>query len=433
MTDQQTKTAAFECRSCATAGPIASLADAAREEGTGRSPLIRILDLGDQPLANRLLTAEQLREVEPRYPLDLILCRRCGLLQISETVPPEVLFRDYVYFSSYSDAYLEHAAASACGLIAERSLGTKSLVIEAASNDGYLLRNFVAKGIPVLGIEPARNVAEVARRAGIPTISEFFGTDLARQLCSEGKRADLFLANNVLAHVPALNDFVAAIHQILNPNGIAVIEVPYSRPLIEHREFDTIYHEHLSYFSVTSLDALFRRHGLALTRVVPLAVHGGSLRLFLSPSAEAPVEESVRRFFADEAALGLSRLAYYQDFATKVAELKQELRRVLGELKAGGKRIAGYGAAAKGSTLLNFADIGTETLDYIVDRNPQKHGRYLPGVHIPILPVHTLEDQKPDVVMILTWNFAEEILEQLAPLRSQGCRFLIPIPDVRFA
>jgi SAM-dependent methyltransferase len=236
----------------------------------------------------------------------------------------------------------------------------------------------------------------------------------------------------VLAHVPALNDFVAAIRRILRPSGIAVIEVPYARPLIEHREFDTIYHEHLSYFSVTALDALFRRHALTLTKVVPLSVHGGSLRLFLSPVEGAPVEESVRRFSADEAALGLNRIDYYRDFATKVGDLKDQLRHVLRDLKARGKTIAGYGAAAKGSTLLNFAGIGTETLDYIVDRNPQKHGRYFPGVHIPILPVGTLEERRPDVILILTWNFANEILEQLAPLRSRGCQFLIPIPDVRF-
>jgi hypothetical protein len=271
----------------------------------------------------------------------------------------------------------------------------------------------------------------VARQAGVTTVTEFFGTELVRKLVREGRQADLFLANNVLAHVPELNDFVAAIQMILAPAGMAVIEVPYARSLVEHREFDTIYHEHLSYFSVTALDGLFRRHSLTLTRVEELDVHGGSLRLFVEHRGRAAVDQSVTTLLEGERDLGLDSIDYYRSFAAKVEQLRDELCRVLAELKGAGKRIAGYGAAAKGSTLLNYAAIGPETLDYIVDRNPQKHGRFLPGVHIPILPVATLTEQRPDVVLILTWNFAEEILQQQAALRAQGCQFLLPIPDVR--
>jgi SAM-dependent methyltransferase len=403
----------FSCRSC------------------GDSSTVGVLDLGSTPLANALLDDAGLTSAEPRFPLALVFCPACSLVQITETVPPEQLFRNYFYFSSYSETMLEHAAALAERLTTARQLGSGSLVVEAASNDGYLLKNYVARGVPVLGIEPAVNVAKLAVEDGIRTISEFFGDILAARLAREGKGADVFHANNVLAHVADLNGFVRGIAAILKPNGVAVIEAPYVRDMIDKLEFDTIYHEHLCYFSLTALDHLFRRHALRLVDAERITIHGGSLRIFAVPaeSAEQPTSR-LGNLLDEEAKLGLRSEGYYRDFATRVWELRDALRAKLQELKAAGKRIAAYGASAKGSTLLNVFGVGRESLDFVVDRSPHKQGRYTPGTHLPIAPPERLIEQMPDYVLLLTWNFKDEILRQQQEYRRRGGRFIVPLPKV---
>jgi SAM-dependent methyltransferase len=399
----------------------------------GGERLAPVLSLGRTPLANSLLTDSQLAGPEATYPLELVFCQDCALLQITETVPPEELFSDYVYFSSFSDTMLQHASALVERLIAERGLGGDQLAVEVASNDGYLLQYYHRAGIPVLGIEPARNIAAVARERGIDTIGDFFGADLARRLVAEGRRADVLHANNVLAHVADLNGFVAGIGLVLKGDGVAVIEVPYARDMIAGGEFDTIYHEHLCYFSLTALDRLFRRHGLVVGDVERLPIHGGSLRIFVRPAGEEGVTARVAELLAEEAAWGVDRLECYTGFGTKVAQLRQELRDLLRQLKAEGKRIAAYGASAKGSTLLNYFGIGGETLDFVVDRSTVKQGRYTPGTHLPIVAPEQLLAAAPDYVLLLTWNFAREILEQQAEYRRRGGRFIVPIPRLEIA
>jgi SAM-dependent methyltransferase len=391
-----------------------------------RSDSLKVfLSLGALPLADGLLRPDQLSQPEGRYPLDVALCESCALVQILETVPPEVLFgADYPYYSSFADALLRHSQANVEALIERRQLGSGSLVIELASNDGYLLQYYVKRGVPVLAEGPAK----AAQAKGIPTRQAFFGKEFAEKLAAEGHRADVVHGNNVLAHVADLNGFVQGIATILKPTGVAVLEVPYVRDLIDHGEFDTIYHEHLCYFSVTALRTLFERHGLHLNAVEHHPIHGGSLRLFVE-SVDAP-QGSVLEYLSEEKRAGLAGLGYYAGFAARVEAIRRELGGLLRELKARGHHLAAYGAAAKGATLLNYAGIGADLLDFVVDRNVHKQGKYMPGVHIPIVAPSELMTRRPDYVLMLPWNFRDEILAQQTDFRRQGGKFIVPIPTV---
>jgi SAM-dependent methyltransferase len=398
----------------------------------GSSKLRSFLNLGTTPLADRLMTKEQLSEVELVAPLDVVLCEDCSLVQITETVSPEILFcRNYPYFSSVSKALMKHFGDSAQQILESRELGPDSLVIEAASNDGYMLKHFVAAGVPVIGIDPADGPAKKAQEAGVRTLNTFFTKDLADKLCGEGNRADVFLANNVLAHVADLNGFTAGVARLLKDDGVGVIECPYLLDLIDHCEFDTIYHQHLCYFSITALVHLFRRHGLSLNEVVRTSIHGGSLRLFIGKNEQ--VGESVTSILRREKELGVDGLAYYETFASRVEALKKDLIGVLETLKAEGKRIYGYGAAAKGCTLLSYCGVGSQYLDCILDLSPAKQGLYFTGNRLKIEPPSRLLEDHPDAVLIIAWNFAQEIMKQQQAYGERGGIFVIPVPEVRVA
>jgi SAM-dependent methyltransferase len=393
-----------------------------------KSGLHVFLDLGISPLADRFMSREQMQSPEPKYPLQVAFCPHCSLVQILETVAPAELFCDnYPYFSSFIPALLQHSRENVEDLIQTRALGSDSFVIELASNDGYLLKNYVAHSIPCLGIDPADGPAKAAVAAGVPTLCEFFTVELAEKLRGQGKSADIIHANNVLAHVAATNAFVQAIATLLKDQGTAVIEFPYVKDLIDHIEFDTIYHEHLCYFSVSAVDRLMRRHGLYLNDVRHLPIHGGSLRLYVQKHEN--VGPAVKTILKAEKAEAVDALSYYQNFARRVEALKASLLELLTTLKSEGKNIAAYGAAAKGTTLINYVGIGPNLIDFVADRNTHKHGLHMPGQHIPICDPQEILNKMPDFVLLLAWNFAEEILQQQAEYRRRGGRFIIPVPE----
>lgn len=402
----------FQCRSCSS--PQGKL----------------ILDLGVQPLANNLLRPEDLSKPEPKFPLRLAVCEACWLLQIVDLVPPVQLFSEYLYFSSFSDLMLRHSRQAAERYIKEFALDKNSRVVEVASNDGYFLKNFKEASVPCLGIEPAANIAKVAQEKGIESIVDFFGNGLAKKLASDGRVADLILGNNVFAHAPDTNDFVAGLGTLLKAKGRIILEFPYAMDFIENTEFDTIYHEHVFYFSLTALKPLFERHGLTIFHVERVPIHGGSLRLFAGHADAHAVQKSVTDLTGEENRKGVPLLAWYEGFAGKVLEIKKSLRELLHNLKQQGKSVAAYGASAKGSTLLNFFDLGREQLDFAADRSTYKQGRLTPGTHIPIVPPEHLLEKMPDYTLLLTWNFADEILGQQKAYRDKGGKFIIPIPKV---
>jgi hypothetical protein len=401
------------------------------------APLSQVfVDLGVSPLANSYLEPEDLDKAEAFYPLAVYVCDQCLLVQLPEAERPEAIFSDYAYFSSFSDSWLRHARAYAEAMIERFGFGPGHQVIEIASNDGYLLRWFKERGVPVLGVEPAGNVAAAAEAAGIPTLVKFFGAATAREMVAEGKRADLLIGNNVLAHVPGLNDFVAGLKILLGPSGVLTLEFPHLLRLMDEDQFDTIYHEHYSYFSFATARKIFAAHGLTLFDVEELPTHGGSLRVYCrharhDEDASKPVGERVAALLAREEAAGLGRLETYRSFGERVQRVKWGLLRFLIATKEAGKSIAAYGAPAKGNTLLNYCGIRTDFLDYTVDRSPHKQGRYLPGVRIPIHGPDHLRETRPDFVLILPWNLKEEIVEQMADVRSWGGRFVVAIPEVK--
>jgi SAM-dependent methyltransferase len=390
-----------------------------------------LLDLGRQPLANNLLKPEDLAKPEPKFPLEVHLCTDCWLMQITHIVPPVTLFSDYVYFSSFSDHMLRHARESALRYMEEKPLNSGSFVIEVASNDGYLLKNFVQAGVPCIGFEPAANIAEVARANGVETHCEFFGERSAAALKTKRGAADLILGNNVFAHAPETNDFVAGLQVLLKPDGWVVLEFPYGVEMIDKVEFDTIYHEHVFYFTLTPLIPLFARHGLEIFHVERLPIHGGSLRLFACHRGSETIRDSVKTTLAQEASRGVSSTSYYQQFSQRAEKVKTDLIAFLAEQQAAGKRVAAYGASAKGSTLLNYVGDAARSLEFIADRSTYKQGKLSPGVHVPIVPAEELAARAPDYALLLVWNFADEVIAQQLTYRAAGGRFTIPLPVLR--
>jgi len=391
------------------------------------------LDLGMSPLANSYLKAHQLNQMEPFYPLRAFVCERCLLVQLEEFESPDHIFSDYAYFSSFSDVFLQHAKDYVDMAVERFSLSAKSYVVEIASNDGYLLQNFVARGIRVLGIEPAKNVAEVAVKKGVPSCVKFFGTQTARELVAEERRPDLIIGNNVLAHVPDLNDFVGGLKILLAPEGIITIEFPHLMHLMGLNQFDTIYHEHFSYFSLTTVNQVFAKHGLTIFDVDEISTHGGSLRIYARHDEHhsKPVTERLMALKKKEEIQGFATLAHYLSFSEKARETKRALLEFLIRAKREGKSVVASGAAAKASTLLNYCGVRQDFVDYLVDRSTYKQGHWLPGVHIPIHDPERIRETKPDYVLILAWNLKEEIMRQMSYVRNWGGQFVVPIPEVR--
>jgi SAM-dependent methyltransferase len=399
-----------------------------------RAPLRHtFVDLGMSPLCESFLTVDQLNTMEPFYPLHVKVCDECFLVQLDQYVSKEHIFTEYAYFSSYSDSWLKHAS-NYVDMISQRlGLGAKSLAVELASNDGYLLQYFVKKGIPVLGVEPAVNVAKCAEEKGVTTLVKFFGCQTAREMVANGQAADLVVGNNVLAQVPDLNDFAGGIQIVLKPGGVATLEFPHLSRLMEENQYDTIYHEHFSYFSLITVEKIFAAHGLVLFDVDEIPTHGGSIRIYLRHlnDTSKPVMPSVVNLRQRELAAGLDRMDTYANFAEQVIDSKHKLLELLIRLRREGKRVAGYGAPGKGNTLLNYCGIRKDFLDFTVDRNPYKHGRFLPGTHIPIFPVERIRERQPEYILILPWNLKDEIVSQLGYVREWGAKFIVPIPMAR--
>jgi hypothetical protein len=412
---------------------IPNMPDAHRCRSCGSTHSLPVIDLGLQPLANNLLRPEDLGKPEPRFPLAVFVCKACWLMQITDTVPPVDLFSDYIYFSSFSDSMLRHAKTAVEKHIAEKKLGQDSFVIEIASNDGYLLKNFVQAGVPCLGFEPAANIAEVARNNGVDTHCEFFGQQTASALRDQKGRADLILGNNVFAHAPDTNDFVAGVAELLKPDGWGVFEFPYGVEMIEKVEFDTIYHEHVYYFTLTPLIPLFARHGMDIFHVECLPIHGGSLRLYACQKDAVAIRATVKETLDAETRQGVRCASYYQRFSEQAARVKADLITFLDQQTKAGKRVAAYGASAKGSTLLNYVGEAAQCLDFVADRSTYKHGRLSPGLHIPIVPAEELVARAPDYAVLLVWNFADEVMAQQQPYHAAGGRFVIPLPEVCIA
>ena len=391
-----------------------------------------LVDLGMSPLCESFVPAERFNEMEAFFPLHVYVCDQCFLAQLEQYVAPEEIFTEYAYFSSYADSWVQHAREYTDLVSGRFGLAEQSQVVEIASNDGYLLQHFVAKNIPAFGIEPAANVAAVAVEKGVPTLVEFFGKKFAAELVEQGKSADLLLGNNVLAQVPDLNDFVGGMKTLLKPDGVITMEFPHLLRLMEENQFDTIYHEHFSYFSILTTELLFSSHGLTIFDVEEIPTHGGSLRIYArhSDAADISASERLEKVRRDEANAGLDTMESYSAFSQQVIETKRKILEFLIDTRRAGKTIAGYGAPGKGNTLLNYCGIRTDFLDYTVDRNPYKHGKFLPGTRIPIFDPEKIAETKPDFVFILPWNFKDEIMEQLAYIRDWGGRFVIPIPEL---
>ena len=384
-------------------------------------------DLGMSPLCESYLPADKLNHMEPFYPLRVWVCGKCFLVQLEQYVSVAEIFTEYAYFSSFASSWVKHAEEYTVAMIDRFKLGPKSLVVELASNDGYLLQHFVKRGVPALGIEPAANVAKAAEEKGVKTLVKFFDEKLGAELANQGQQADLIAANNVLAQVPDVNTFVAGIGKLLKPGGTATIEFPHLQQLIENNQFDTIYHEHFSYFSLLSVTSIFAAHGLAIVDVEELWTHGGSLRIYAQHKGSP--SQRVLDLRAREEKLGYGKLEVYRAFEEQVRATKRKLLTLLIDAKNKGKRVAGYGAPGKGNTLLNYCGIREDLVAFTVDKNPYKQGRFLPGTHIPIYSPEKIDSEKPDYILILPWNFKDEILKQLAHARAWGAKFIVPIPE----
>jgi hypothetical protein len=391
-----------------------------------------LVDLGMSPLCESYLPADQLNKMEPFYPLHVRVCDQCFLAQVDQYVSPDHIFTEYAYFSSFSETWLKHAADYVDMIVGRLNLGKTSLAVELASNDGYLLKNFVKKGILALGVEPAANVAKVAVEKGVPTLVKFFGRETAKEMVAAGQSADVVIGNNVLAQVPDLNDFVGGIQILLKPQGVATLEFPHLMRMMAENQYDTIYHEHFSYFSFIAVEKIFAAHGLTLFDVEEIPTHGGSIRIYARRKEDTtkPVGSKAVEMRNHELAAGFDRMETYSTFGEKVKESKRSLLEFLIQAKRSGKKVVGYGAPGKGNTLLNYCGIRTDFVDFTVDRNPYKHGKFLPGTHIPIFSPEKIVETKPDYVLILPWNFKDEIVKQMSVIREWGGKFVVPIPTV---